>query len=158
MANVSKILGLAQLQRKLDRLPAAAKAEIRAALEKSAEEIVSLAKSLVPVLKEPDARRRAGALRDSIGWTWGKAPKGAMTLGKVAAANLGGDLTITIFAGSRDKSSGVDDAFYARWVEFGTQSMAAQPYFFPAYRANKKSAGRRIRGAVRRSAKTVASA
>ncbi|MCP8894296.1 HK97 gp10 family phage protein [Shinella daejeonensis] len=157
MVRATKILGLAKLQRKLDRLPEIAKQHITEALEKAADEIVRMAKSLVPVLKTPDERRRAGALRDSIGWTWGKVPKGAMTLGKVAESALGGDLTITIYAGTRDKSSGVDDAFYARWVEFGTQKMQAQPYFFPSYRANKKPAARRIRAGVRKAAKAAAS-
>jgi HK97 gp10 family phage protein len=113
-------------------------------------------KSLVPVLKEPDARRRAGALRDSIGWTWGKAPKGA-TVVATAKANLGGDLTITIYAGSRDKGLGADDAFYARWVEFGTQKMPAQPYFYVSYRANKKKVKSRVRRAITKAAKQVAS-
>lgn len=156
MVRATKIIRLAKLQRKIDRLSDAAKTEIRTALEDAANEIVRMAKGLVPVLKSPDERRRAGALRDSIGWTWGKAPKGAMTLGKVAESAIGGDLTITIYAGSRDKSSGVDDAFYARWVEFGTQHMNAQPYFFPSYRANKKRAARRIRAGVRRAARAVA--
>lgn len=156
MASATRILGLAKLQRKLNRMPEVAKKRIMEAMEKSADEIVRMAQSLVPVLKDPDDRRRAGALKDSIGWTWGKAPQGAITLGKVAEASLGGDLTITVYAGSRDKKRGADDAFYARWVEFGTQKMNAHPYFFPAYRSNKKSASRSIRSAVTKAAKEVA--
>ncbi|KAB0538470.1 HK97 gp10 family phage protein [Pseudochrobactrum saccharolyticum] len=142
MATASRIIGLVKLQRKIGRLSKVAKQEIKQALEQSAEEIVSLAKSLVPVDQ--------GALRDSIGWTWGKVPKGAMTIGKVAEASLAGELTITIYAGN-------SDAFYARWVEFGTQKMGAQPYFYPSYRANKKSTRNRIRSSVRQAAKQVAS-
>lgn len=136
-----RILGLAKLQRKLNRMPAVAKEQIRAALEQSAEEIVSLARSLVP--------KQSHDLKKSIGWTWGKAPKGAMTLGKVANASLGGDLTITIYAGN-------SEAFYARWVEFGTQNAMANPYFYPSYRANKKTARRRARQAINRAVKIVA--
>mgnify|MGYP001057616716 CR=1 FL=1 len=44
---MAKILGLAKLQRKLDRMPTAAKAAIKAAMEKGAEEIVA----------NPDVRR-----------------------------------------------------------------------------------------------------
>lgn len=150
MARAVRIIGLAKLQRKLDRMPSAAKAKIRIALEEAADEIVRMARSLAPVLKGPDSRRKAGALRDSIGWTWGKAPKGAITLGKVAEASLGGDLTITIYAGN-------SEAFYARWVEFGTENMKAQPYFYPSYRANKKTAKRRVRAAITRAAKETAS-
>lgn len=152
----SKILGLAKLDRKLRRLPAAAKATIRAAMAEGADEMVAMMKSLVPVLKKPDERRRAGALRDSIGWTWGKAPQGSMVLAMLKGAGMGGDLTITIYAGTRDKKLGVDDAYYARWVEFGTTKMAAQPYFFVSYRANRKKAKSRIRKAINVSAKRVA--
>lgn len=149
MASATKIIGLVKLHKKLQRMPEVGKNQIKAAMEKSAEEIVSMMRSLVP--------EKSGALRDSIGWTWGKAPKGAMTLGNVAAASLGGELTITIYAGTRDKSLGDRDAFYARFVEFGTQNMAAQPFFFPSYRANKKRSNSRIRRAVTKAAKEVAS-
>lgn len=149
MVSAAKIIGLAKLHRKLQRMPEAAKAQIKTAMEKSADEIVAMARNLAPV--------DSGALRDSIGWSWGKAPQGAMTLGKVAAASLAGDLTITIYAGTRDKKLGDADAFYVRWVEFGTKKMDAQPFFFPSYRANKKRARSNIRRAVTKAAKEVAS-
>lgn len=38
------------------------------------------------------------------------------------------------------------DDFKARWIEFGTVKMSAQPFFFPPYRANR----RRIRGRTTR--------
>lgn len=154
MATYAKIIGLQKLQKKLDAMPRVAKEEIRSALEKSADEIVAMAKNLAPSLKKPDTRkknpRRPGELRDSIGWTYGKAPKGALTLGEVRASQLAGDLTITIFAGN-------SDAFYARWVEFGTQKMSAQPYFYPSYRANKRRTRSRVTRAINRAAKKVAS-
>lgn len=117
-----------------------AKDAIKQALEQSANDIVTMAKSLVPVDK--------GELRDSIGWTWGRPPKGAITLGKVAASQIATDLTITIYAGN-------SDAYYARWVEFGTQKMGAQPYFFPSYRANKKQSRQRLSRAINQAAKKV---
>lgn len=123
-------------------MPKVAKDEIRKALEAAADEIVEMAKRLAPVDQ--------GELRDSIGWTWGKAPKGAITLGKVAEASLAGDLTITIFAGN-------SEAYYARFIEFGTQKMPAQPYFYPAYRATKKRAKSRVRRSITKAAKAVAS-
>jgi HK97 gp10 family phage protein len=169
MARRSTILNLAKLERKLKRLPQAALAEIRAAMERAADDIVALAKSLVPI--------DSGDLRDSIAWTWGAPPRGALTLGKVAKSALGKQLTLTIYAGD-------DAAFYARWVEFGTQAAEAkasrqnanykrtvimtkalaahaatpaQPFFYPAYRASRKEAKRKIRAATRRAAKKVAS-
>ena len=141
------ILGRAKLERKLRRLPDAARTQIRAAMEVAANDIVEMMRNLVPY--------KTGALYDSIGWSWGSAPKGSLIVAQVKG-KLGSDLTITIYAGSRDKARGDADAYYARWVEFGTQKMAAQPYFFVSWRANKKSAQSGIRRAVRKSARDVA--
>lgn len=168
MARGAKILNLARLERKLKRLPPAVVAEIRAGMEDVAYDIVRLAKSLAPV--------DDGDLRDSIGWTWGAPPRGALTLGKVARSALGKRLTLTIYAGD-------ETAYYARFVEFGTKESAArsarrnrrykrtfvltralaahhatqaQPFFFPAYRANRKRAKAVIRKAVRSAARKVA--
>lgn len=149
----TSIKGLAELQRKLDRLPQVAKARIREAMELGANQIVDLAKSLVPV--------DTGSLRESIGWTYGRAPKGALTLSKVQS--VGGDLTITIYAGN-------SDAFWARWVEFGTSShtaggkfagatipaVAASPFFFVSYRSSRKRVKSRITRAINKAAKQVA--
>jgi len=162
-----KILRLTALDRKLKRLPDAAREEMREAIGKAADEIVAMAKSLVPAGSGGRAGSKKasahGALRDSIGWTWGRPPRGSITLGKVAASQLATDLTATIFAGN-------NEAFYARWAEFGTAphtvggkfagakhpGTTAQPFFYPAYRANRKTAGRLIRAGQRRAAKKVA--
>lgn len=146
---MAKIARLAQLQRKLDRMPAIAKDHIRAEMEKAANDIVAIMKSLAPVLKEPDPRRRAGALRDSIGWTWGKAPKYSSVVAAVKSS-LGGDLTLTIYAGN-------NEVRYAHLLEFGTHKMPAQPYFYVSWRANRRGARRRVRKAVRDAAQQVAS-
>lgn len=148
MAKGATILGLARLQRKLDRMPKVAKETIRQRMEEAAEEIVAMMKRLAPVLKEPDPRRRPGALRDSIGWTWGKKPKYAVALASVKAS-LAGDLTITIYAGN-------NEVRYAHLVEWGTVKMKAQPYFFVSWRANRKSAQRKVRKALRDAARQVA--
>ena len=152
---MTKLLNLARLDRKLKRLPVVASQKIRMAMENVADDIVAMMKSLVAV--------EDGDLRDSIGWTWGKAPKGSMAVATVKAS-LGGDLTITIYAGS-------SEAYYARWVEFGTArhsikgrfegtvhpGTAAQPYFYVSFRANRKSGLRAIRKATRDAARQVAS-
>lgn len=141
MARRSTVLGRAKLQRKLDRLPVAAKTTIKDAIAEAADDIVRMMKSLVP--------EDTGALRDSIGWVWGNdVPKGAV-IAAVVKSSLGNDLTITVYAGN-------EDAFWARWVEFGSVKMSAQPYFYVSYRANKKSAKRKIRKATRDAARKVA--
>lgn len=149
----SNIEGLDRLNRKLAALPAVVKKRIREAMEQGAAEIVAMAKSFCPT--------DSGALRDSIDWTWGKAPKGAMTIATVASA--GNELTITVFAGNAD-------AYYARFVEFGTAAhtaggkfegatipaVGAQPFFYVSYRANRKRVKSRITRAINKAAKEVA--
>lgn len=141
MATYAKVIGRPKLRKKLEALVAVGRDEIRRAMETSADEIVALAKNLVPVDK--------GDLKDSIGWTWGKAPKGAMTLGKVQSDGVESEFTITIYAGN-------SEAYYARWVEFGTQKMGAQPYFYPSYRALRRRSKSRVTRAVTKAIKKVA--
>lgn len=130
------VKGLRSLERKLTRtIPDRVRRAVRAAMEKSADEIVAMAKGLVPV--------DSGDLKASIGWTWGKAPKGSVALAKSGSA--GGE-SITIFAGN-------SEAFYARWVEFGTVKMPPSPYFFVSYRANKRRAKGRINRAIKKGLK-----
>ncbi|MDH0367977.1 HK97-gp10 family putative phage morphogenesis protein [Brucella anthropi] len=142
MATYAKVIGLPKLRKKLEAFVSVGKEEIKKAMETSADEIVAMAKRLVPVDK--------GDLKDSIGWTWGKAPKGSMSLGKVQTDAVESGFTITIYAGN-------SEAYYSRWVEFGTQKMRDQPYFYPAYRAMRKSAKSRVTRAITKTAKKVAS-
>lgn len=122
---------------------------IRPTLADVAQKIVDLAKSLVPV--------ESGDLRDSIGWTFGDAPKGALTIASQSVAGT----KVTIFAGNAK-------AYYARWVEFGTKphetgkgrvhpGNRAEPFFFPAYRALKKTVKAELGKAIRAVVKQVAS-
>lgn len=136
---MTRVVGVQKLNRKLGKIPAAVREEVRTAMVRSAREIADLAEVLVP-------QGTTGKLAGSIGWTWGEAPRGALSLGKVAT---GGDMTITVYAGDRE-------AFYARWVEFGTVKVAAQPFFFPAYRALRKRSKSRIRRAWTRGIKKAA--
>lgn len=161
---MTSILNLARLQRKLDRLPKATKTLLRSAMEEQADTIVAMMKSLAPEM--------SGELIDSIGWTWGKLPSGKSVLASVKSS-IGGDMTLTIFAGD-------EVAYYAKWVEFGTQAHSlalnasvkrgkrqgegrqhagttAQPFFFVSWRANKKGARGAVRRATRQAAKQVAS-
>lgn len=134
------IKGRARLERKLAALPKVAKEHIREELGKAADEIVGMMERLAPA--------DTGALRASIGWTWGRAPAGSVIVGQVKSA-LGSQLTLTIYAGSKA-------AYYARFIEFGTVKMPAQAFFYPSWRASKKSARRKVRKAVRDSARQVA--
>lgn len=142
--------GLDSLKRKLIRLKEDTAGYVRPALEAGANDVVQMAKRLVPV--------KSGRLRDSIGWTFGSAPKGAIT---IASAKTG-DLRITIFAGG-------PEAIHARWVEFGTAphvngglyrgsqnpGMRAQPYFYPSWRANRKKIQAALRKSIRDAVRVV---
>ncbi|QND51532.1 HK97 gp10 family phage protein [Phyllobacterium sp. 628] len=130
--------GLARVQRKMLAMAKAGETAMRQAMETGANEIVAMMKSLVPVDK--------GDLKLSIGWTWGKAPKGSISMGTLNATK--GNAAITIYAGD-------DKAFYAKWVEFGTKNAAASPYFYVSYRANKKRFTRRVNTAVSKAVRKV---
>jgi HK97 gp10 family phage protein len=160
------VKGLSSLQRKLSALPDAVKEQISKAMEAGAQDIVDLAQRLVPIDEM--------VLYESIGWTWGNPPKGSISLGR-SKRRPGDGLRITVYAGN-------DKAFYARWVEFGTnphnvasgggtkagkRSLAsggglghpgssAKPFFFPAYRANRKRVRARITRATNAAAKKFA--
>lgn len=130
--------GLSAFQRKMALIPKSVTDEIRKELEKQAAELVQMMRRIAP-------RGETGALVASINWTWGDAPKGTMSVGTVAASE-GSDLRITIYAGGK---VGAQDAFYARFQEFGTKNMPANPFFFPSYRAKRRA----IRGALSRAIK-----
>lgn len=144
--------GLARLQRKLALIPKSVTEAVRIELEKQATEMVSMMKRLVPF--------ESGALRDSIGWTWGDAPAGSMVIGTVKAggAKRGAvgasyaSMVITIYAGSSGKKG---DTFYARFQEFGTRKMVANPFFFVTYRARRKSAKSALTKAMRKAIKNA---
>ena len=121
--------GLDALKRKLAAMPAAAKKEIEKELDRSANDVAALARGLAPV--------EDGALKASIRVEPGKH-----------------DLARNIIAGD-------DKAFYARWVEHGHKDggtvVNARPFFFPAWRALRRSIKTRLGRAYSKAAKSVAS-
>lgn len=128
------VQGLKSLSRKLNRtIPESVRRETERALAKGATEIEQTAKQLAP--------RRTGRLARTIGWTFGDPPSGAKIIGDSGRSFKG--IRVSIFAGS-------SKAFYARFVEFGTERTSPQPFFFPAYRANKKRAKSRVTRAIKK--------
>jgi HK97 gp10 family phage protein len=138
------VQGLENLNKTFREIPQKVLDEVAKQLEKEATKLVGEMKRLAPI--------ESGALRDSIGWTWGDAPKGSITVGKVRGTEYG-RTAITIYAGTRDKSLGSADAFYAVFQEFGTVKMAANPFFFPVWRSNKTRVRANIKAAVGRAIK-----
>lgn len=135
------VQGAARFTKRLTKdIPALVQAATRDAMEKGAEDVVAMMKRLAPV--------ESGALRDSISWTWGKAPAGSIIIGTVGGREYK-TMRITIYAGGLAD----EDVYYARFLEFGTQKMPAHPFFFPAWRTKRKSVRSRITRAIRKSLK-----
>lgn len=130
------VQGLEQLQRRWSAIPAKVKAAVEAAMERVAEDVVRDMRKLAP-------KGATGDLVRSISWTWGEAPKGSMTIGKTEQGRAYGAMVLTIYAGG-------GDAFYARFQEFGTVDMAANPFFFPVWRIWRRRVRGRIAAAIRR--------
>lgn len=146
---VSRFQNRQKVVNRLKRLPDAMKTKIRAAMAKGADEIVSMQRRLVAV--------DSGDLRKTIQWNWG-ARKIRYSQGSSKSPAFG----LTISAGGQ--VAGVD-VRYAHIVEFGAAphviggifkgqgvmhpGIDAQPFFYPSYRAKKKSFRNRYRRAMR---------
>jgi len=130
------VQGLDKFNARWKAIPKRAKINVRAAMEDAANDIVEEMWSRAP----EGETLQLGA---SIGWTWGDAPAGTMTIGKVGGKEYG-TMRITIYAGG-------GDAFYARFQEFGTANMSANPFFFPVWRARKRRVKSRISRAISKS-------
>ena len=132
------VIGKARFRRHMrSTVPDAIKKAATDALEIEAAKIVGIMKARAP--------KDTGDLAESIGWTWGDAPAGAMTVGTVGG-RFYGTARITIDAGG-------GDAFHARFQEFGTIDMPPTPFFYPTWRAERRRARsaitRRITKAIR---------
>lgn len=136
--------GLPKLKARLEKLREQTRVEVSQMLAEAGDKIVAMMKRQVPV--------KSGALRDSIGWTFGDAPKYSQRV----VVGQAGDIRITIYAGN-------SKVRYAHLVEFGTAphvvgglyagaqhpGTTAQPFFYPAYRATRKEVKRMLRKAIR---------
>lgn len=136
------VKGIETFRQRMRSVPGNVQDELIIAMQKAADRIVFQMRVLNP-LSDADIE---------INWTWGTAPKGSVTLGKVSK-KASDKVGITIYASGR--------GFSARWFEFGTNprfhksgksvgAIQAQPFFWPAYRANATGVKRSISSAVRR--------
>lgn len=106
--------------------------EVRKALAESGDEMVDKVRSLVPVDR--------GDLRDSVEWNFTKQTQ----------AQYSRSPAIIVQEGAETPN---DDAFYARWVEFGTPETRKEPHFFPAYRLLRRKLKSRITRAMTKAIK-----
>lgn len=132
---------------KLKKVPAVAVDAARVAMEEGAQEIVEAMRAAAPAPK-------TGALRDSIGWTWGDLPPGTFMIDEIRTGKNAGEqyatLRIKIYAGA-------GDGFYARFHEFGTKDgkTPARPFFYPTWKAKKAQMKRDIHKRVRAAIKAA---
>lgn len=152
--------GVAEFRRRMRRVAEVVRAPLRAELERLAQGMVKEMRSIVA--------KRNGTLAASIDYTFDTPPKGTLKLASVSGSPKD-SLVVTIYAGGKGSFG---DAFYARFVEFGTRphSIArpgsegpgvphpgarAQPFFFPVFRANRKRVRARIRVVLRQALRAV---
>ncbi|RWE75253.1 MAG: HK97 gp10 family phage protein [Mesorhizobium sp.] len=135
-----KIKGKDKFLAQISALPQAIRDEVASALETSAEETTDLMRRFAP--------KRTGRLALSIGYGFGDAPAGSLntTVANARAAKAESGLSVTMYAGS-------SEAYWARWNEFGTVKMAANPFFYPGFRFGKKRAKDRLSRAIRNGAR-----
>lgn len=122
------IKGLAALNKKLDRMPRDAKVEIKKALNESADRLVALSRGLSPVDE--------GDLRQSIRKEPGRH-----------------ELAIDVKAGGSLTQRPVRDGVTAPTFDYAAKLEAQSPFFYPSYRALKKSIKARLSKAYRAAAK-----
>lgn len=130
------VQGLDKFNKRWKAIPENARKNVRAAMEDAANDIVEEMWSRAP-------QGETLQLGASIGWTWGDAPAGTITIGKVGKQEYG-TMRITIYAGG-------GEAFYARFQEFGTVNMPANPFFYPVWRARSRRVKTRISRAISKS-------
>ncbi|ABF71263.1 p011 [Rhizobium phage 16-3] len=129
------VKGVRELNKAVAAMPKRVENAARKAMEKGASELVEMMRRLVPVDQ--------GDLRNSIAWKWGNAPKGAVVLAESQEDSRG--LKITVYATD----------YKARWIEFGTVKMGAQPFFFPSYRSLRKRIQSRIKREMKKAIRFV---
>jgi len=144
MAEV-RISGLEQLAHALENLPKViAKRYLRRAMVAGVTPIKEDARARAPVLKTPDNRRIEGALRDAIiiyrDRSPGTAAEKYYVLVRKIKLNRAQKRIIRTLNRAGKSITVLGDAFYGRYVEFGTKKMAAKPFMRPAFESQKENA------------------
>lgn len=152
---MAKITGRESLLAKMAKMPTAVRSAVKQALAQGADETQADMRRLAP--------KKTGALAESIVQTWGG--------GKVRYSSLSGD---TGEAGDPDLSvrisAGNSKVRYSHLVEFGTAphkngglfegtqhpGTTAQPFFYPAYRSNRRKVRARMSRAAAKALKQAA--
>lgn len=130
--------GLASFQRRMAAIPKGVREAVKPALMKSGEELKAAMQHLA------EHSRDTGDLIDSITVTG----PGETTppYSQPGGSKVVGETSVAVTVGN----SGVR---YAHLVEYGTTKAPAQPFFWPAFRLNRKRITSRIRRAINKAVK-----
>lgn len=131
---MGKFANKARALRRMAAIPPAVKAALKAQNAANAADMVETAKRFAP---EQD-----GVLRDSIRHEDASEPHRISQ-----RVEAGGPTTTNPVRRSKKGSS--PDYDYAQAQEYGTQDMAAQPFFWPAWRLKRKAYKRRMSKAAK---------
>lgn len=120
--------GLASYMRRMQAIPAAARAALGPCLVEAAEDLAETVRALAPVDE--------GHLRESVTVT---GPNQATP----PYSQPGGEQVVPENAAA--VTVGNTDVRYPHLVEYGTEDAPAQPYFWPAYRMRRKALAAKIK-------------
>lgn len=148
-----KVDGKAKLDQKLQQMPDAVRAAMSDAIRDGMEVLTDYQRRL--------AHRvwRTGELERSINWGWIEpGATGLEGLKPFRTQNLQSKGAFQLAARAYAGKTPDQNAYYAKFVEFGTRHKTARPFFYPAYRLKKRDIKRNIAVASRRAIRQIAKA
>lgn len=139
MPQGGKFYNRERLGRKLERMPEETRRELLGGLIEDARALMSDQRSLIhPV---------SGDLGNSLQMTTDPSTITAQELGRTGRRRVPGkDVGVVIYVGG-------EAAPYAPFVEWGTENMDPQPFFFPPYRALRQRIKRKAARLARKAAR-----
>jgi hypothetical protein len=120
--------GMDKFTRRIAKIPKATREALRATLHEQANRVSTLAKALAPVDE--------GDLKDSVRVEVGRH-----------------DLAVDVLAGGEKTTKPVREGVTTPAFDYALEAEKASPFFYPAYRALKKSIRSKINRAVTKAAK-----
>ena len=140
-----RLEGAERLSRALKRLGPENVQAIEGALDKGAEEVATRARSIVP--KQTGELANAIEVRSSLD---------GLNLSGILARQAGKQDRLSRFVGIFPESRG-SPGWYGLFVEFGTSKAPARPYLLPAFYSLKKRVTGRVKRAINKASRAVAS-
>lgn len=148
------VQGLSDFERRWAAVPRRVIAAVEAEMERTADLIVADMNKVKPL---PEI---------FVGWTWGKVPKGALTIGQVESGSENRP-AITLYATAKTEEFPQGFGAVASWFEHGTGprvqkktgrytgQIHAQPFFYPVWRIWRRRVKGRITRAINKALKTL---